>query len=328
MNKISSYKLAGKGDIDQSLDEGEYEGESVLSVLHRGVSGNNIRGGIARVNTKKSVVSVDVDNINSYFIKEYNITNAIDKQIKSIIEERETMMDTGNEGDIIQRVLSCHKSSEDLYYLTNKSNNYKSILEEFIVIGIETGGLEYTDLEELYLTPKILGNYPNNLHESELKLYLFIIFSNIRFLKNFCFNEGVKVNKKKIITEEDFDQYILERNYFSKYNSSFCLVQQITPDSIMKYFIFGIRFDDIYIVNSESRGKNIFIYEKTYLIISYEPLCSLFEKIFNSILAVKKLNFQKNIEDYYSLDDLSRISQFDRENIELVSILVIILERG
>ena len=129
----------------------------------------------------------------------------------------------------------------------------------------------------------------------------------------------MKVNKIVINKEEDFD-IILEHNLFSKYNSSFCLVQQITPDSVMKYFIFGIKFDEIKITNSKSRGKNIFIYEKTYLIISYEPLCTLFEKIFNMILAIKKLNFQNIIEDYLSLDDDIKIKKFEKENIELVKL--------
>jgi hypothetical protein len=89
----------------------------------------------------------------------------------------------------------------------------------------------------------------------------------------------------------------------------------------MKYFIFGIKFDEIYIINSRHRGRNIFIYEKTYLIISYEPLYTLFDKMFNSILAMKKLNFQKNFEDYYSLNDSMKIKQFERENVELVTFI-------
>jgi hypothetical protein len=141
----------------------------------------------------------------------------------------------------------------------------------------------------------------------------------LKFLKNFCFNEGVKVNKFTINNEDDFEQDIMERNLFSKYNSSFCLVQQIAPDSIMKYFIFGIKFDDVYIVNNDGKSKNIFIYEKTYLIISYEPLCSLFERIFNTILAVKKLNFQNNFEDFECLLDSYKVSNFEYENFELVN---------
>ena len=83
------------------------------------------------------------------------------------------------------------------------------------------------------------------------------------FLKNFCFNEGVKVKRFYVSNENEFVSLILERNFFSTIKFSFCLVQQITPDEIQKYFIFGIRFDDLYIhvsllsfkLNIEFKGK-------------------------------------------------------------------------
>ena len=40
----------------------------------------------------------------------------------------------------------------------------------------------------------------------------------------------------------------MEKNLFSTYNTSFILLQQIAQDNLMKYFIFGIKFDDLYIV--------------------------------------------------------------------------------
>ena len=47
--------------------------------------------------------------------------------------------------------------------------------------------------------------------------------------------------------------------------------------------------------------KNVFIYEKTYVFISVEPLCKLFEKIFTFIENYKKLNFYQQLEEYSSL---------------------------
>ena len=61
-----------------------------------------------------------------------------------------------------------------------------------------------------------------------------------------------------------------------------------------QYFIFGIKFDDIYIPPSEEEKEpkiKIFIYEKTYLFISNETLCRLFKNIFQFIMNYKKLNF-------------------------------------
>jgi hypothetical protein len=90
------------------------------------------------------------------------------------------------------------------------------------------------------MTPKIIGNYPNLLLEHELKF-------NIKFLKNFCFNEGVEVKRVYIANEDDYIDYILEKNFFAGRKQAFCLLQQITPDDIIKYFVFGIKFDDFYV---------------------------------------------------------------------------------
>jgi hypothetical protein len=143
------------------------------------------------------------------------------------------------------------------------------------------------------------------------------------YLKNFCFKDAVKVEQYIIKDEEDFDDLILERNLFSNFNSTFCLLQQITIDNDQKYFIFGIKFDDIYIPipEEENLEENIkvFIYEKTYLFISNEPLCKLFEKIFYFIIHYKKLIFCNNLLDYNSLTNHETISKFNSLNEESVS---------
>jgi hypothetical protein len=143
------------------------------------------------------------------------------------------------------------------------------------------------------------------------------------YLKNFCFKDAVKVEQYIIKGEEDFDDLILERNLFSNFNSTFCLLQQITIDNDQKYFIFGIKFDDIYIPipEEENLEENIkvFIYEKTFLFISNEPLCKLFEKIFYFIIHYKKLIFCNNLLDYNSLTNHETISKFNSLNEESVS---------
>ena len=143
-------------------------------------------------------------------------------------------------------------------------------------------------------------------------------------MKNFCFKDAVKTEQYLINDEEDFTEKILEKNIFSEYNSTFCLLQQMTLDDDQKYFIFGIKFDDAYIpipddeeINNSNEIK-FFIYEKTYLFISNEPLCKLFENIFHFILNYKKLNFYKNLPDYSSLLDKENISRFNELNNEAV----------
>ncbi len=103
----------------------------------------------------------------------------------------------------------------------------------------------------------------------------------------------------------------------------------MTLDDDQKYFIFGIKFDDIYIPipdDEEISNKNaikFFTYEKTYLFISNEPLCKLFEKIFHFILNYKKLNFNKNLADYSSLLSKENIVRFNEFNNETVRNLFI-----
>ena len=116
------------------------------------------------------------------------------------------------------------------------------------------------------------------------------------------------------------------KNLFSNYNSTFCLLQQINLDSDEKYFIFGIKFDDIFIPgNIEIKDNKVkfFIIEKTYLFISKEPMFKLFENIANFILVNKKVVFQKIIE-FKSLLDKKIVDEFNELNKENVRIIFII----
>ena len=140
-------------------------------------------------------------------------------------------------------------------------------------------------------------------------------------MKNFCFKDAVRVEQIVITNEEEYTEKILMKNLFSNYNSTFCLLQQINLDSDEKYFIYGIKFNDIFIPdNVEFKDNNVkfFVIEKTYLFISNEPMFKLFENVVNFILVYKKVIFQKIIE-FNSLLDKKVVSEFNELNKENVS---------
>ncbi len=150
------------------------------------------------------------------------------------------------------------------------------------------------------------------------------MFSKLKYLKNFCFKDAVRVEQIIINNEEEYTEKILMRNIFSNYNSTFCLLQQINLESNEKYFIFGVKFDDIFIPdNIEIKDNKVkfFIIEKTYLFISNEPMFKLFENIVNFILVHKKVIFQ-NIIEFNSLLDKKIVSQFNELNKENVRIIL------
>ena len=125
-----------------------------------------------------------------------------------------------------------------------------------------------------------------------------------------------------INNEEEYTEKILMKNIYSDFNSTFCLLQQITLDKNEKYVIFGIKFDDIFIPENQNINKKvkIFLIEKTYLFISSEPLCKLFENVFFFILSYKKLIFFQTIMDYISLKKIEKIKKFNELNKENVSL--------
>ena len=147
------------------------------------------------------------------------------------------------------------------------------------------------------------------------------MFSKLIYLKTFCFKDAVKVSQYIIKNEDDYNQKILEKIIFSNYNSTFCLLQQISTDNPEQYFILGIKFDDVYIPTLENDNAykiKFFVYEKTFLFISNEALCKLFLNIFQFILNYKKVNFYQNLADFDSLFNNQIISNFNETNKENV----------
>ena len=143
-------------------------------------------------------------------------------------------------------------------------------------------------------------------------------------MKNFCFKDAVRVEQIIINNEEEYTEKILMKNIFSNYNSTFCLLQQINLESNEKYFIFGVKFDDIFIPdNIEIKDNKVkfFIIEKTYLFISNEPMFKLFENIVSFILVHKKVIFQ-NIIEFKSLLNKKIVSEFNELNKENVSFIL------
>ena len=62
----------------------------------------------------------------------------------------------------------------------------------------------------------------------------------------------------------------------------------------------------------------MFTYEKTYLFIAFEPICEMFSKILETIVKIKKLNYQKNYNDFKSFINLDIEQKFSQENEENV----------
>ena len=143
-------------------------------------------------------------------------------------------------------------------------------------------------------------------------------------MKNFCFKDAVRVEQIIINNEEEYTEKVLMKNIFSNYNSTFCLLQQINLESNEKYFIFGVKFDDVFIPdNIEIKDNKVkfFIIEKTYLFISNEPMFKLFENIVNFILVHKKVIFQ-NIIEFNSLLDKKIVTKFNELNKENVRFIL------
>ena len=147
----------------------------------------------------------------------------------------------------------------------------------------------------------------------------------MQYLKNFCFKDAVRVEQFIIKSEEEYTDKILMKNIYYDFNSTFCLLQQITLDKNEKYFIFGIKFNDIFIPENQKINNKIkmFLIEKTYLFISSQLLCKLFENLFKFILYYKKLVFSQNIIDYNSLIKIENIRKFNELNKENVRINII-----
>ena len=120
------------------------------------------------------------------------------------------------------------------------------------------------------------------------------------------------------------------KNIYSDFNSTFCLLQQITLDKNEKYFIFGIKFNEIFIPENQNISIKIkvFLIEKTFLFISSKPLCKLFENLFMFILSYNKLIFFQTIMNYNKLKTIENIKKFNelnKENVRLYYLYLIII---
>lgn len=73
---------------------------------------------------------------------------------------------------------------------------------------------------------------------------------------------------------------------------------------------------------------NIFIYEKTYLFISLDPVCNLIEKIFGVLLGVKKMNFLFNMTDFASVFIKENYQNFIEENNERVQFFLFFIKNN
>lgn len=137
----------------------------------------------------------------------------------------------------------------------------------------------------------------------------------------------MKVEQIIIKSEEEYTEKILMKNIYSDFNSTFCLLQQITLDKNEKYFIFGIKFDDIFIPENQQINNKIkfFLIEKTYLFISNQLLCKLFENLFRFIIFYKKIVFSQNIMDYNSLikiENIKKFNELNKENVRIIYFLI------
>jgi hypothetical protein len=106
----------------------------------------------------ESVVSLEVDRINSVFMKKFN-TKITEKNLdRSEIFKKgdEMFLDKSNLFNIIEDPLEEALSPKNRHVFSlPKRQNKKKIFQEFLCIGIEKTGLEYiNDHDELYLPQK------------------------------------------------------------------------------------------------------------------------------------------------------------------------------
>ena len=140
----------------------------------RGVSSDN--DNISEINTFVMTETTKIDNVNNETLFTFSFRNKSKEETKDNLNEINLTTNPGNSYN--QSTINRSDSSKIINYSTSSSRyslprrkNEKKIFEEFLVIGIESEGLEYiNDLNELCLTPKIIYNFPNKLSENELNL--------------------------------------------------------------------------------------------------------------------------------------------------------------
>ena len=99
---------------------------------------------------------------------------------------------------------------------------------------------------------------------------LITVYTNHKFINEYSYLE-----KNKFIINLLNCETLIDKNNIWKIDS-------VAPQHIGKIKIKGK-------IDSNKNIVNVFIYEKTYLFISLDPLCNLIENIFNCILNPKPI---------------------------------------
>ena len=162
------------------------------------------------------------------------------------------------------------------------------------------------------MTPKFLFSYPNNPE----------IFKEFEFYRHCCYKNGIKVRRIEISNEVEYSSYLLELNLYSSPIETFSFIKN-SNNNIDNQYIYGMKFNDIYIFNSKLNTKNnnnvdnidkdkiyIYIYEKTFLFVSSNSSLQLFENACLKILYEKKLNYLNKLSIYKNLFDKNKFNSY------------------
>ena len=192
----------------------------------------------------------------------------------------------------------------------------KRIFENFFVFGIEKKNLlNEINLSDFILTPKLLFSFPN---ESNLDQNIFNYFYTC------CFPNGVNIKHLIINSEEEYNNNIIEKNFFLFPLTTFAFIKTSNNKYSNKY-LFCIKFLDFYIFK-ENKNFNVFIYEKIYLFISNEILFHYLEILGLWFMKIKKINYLNNISNYFSLFNEKNLNDFiygndEKNNKDIINLL-------
>ena len=191
----------------------------------------------------------------------------------------------------------------------NKSNRKNNIYDYFLVIGASNKSLNSINETEIFLTPKFLFSYPKNKE----------IFKEMEFYRHCCYKNGIKVKRIEISNEAEYSSYLLETNLYSSPIESFSFIKT-SNDQINVQYIYGMKFNDVYMFNpslnnnnkceSEKKSLYIYVYEKTYLFISSQSSLQLFENACLKILYEKKLNYLNKLSVYKNFFDKNKFNSY------------------
>ena len=192
----------------------------------------------------------------------------------------------------------------------------KRIFENFLIFGIEKKSLlNEIDLDEFILSPKLLFSFPK---ESNINQNIFNYFYTC------CFPNGVNIRHLKIGSEEEFNNNILEKNFFVFPLTTFAFIKTSNNKFCNKY-LYCMKFLDFHVFK-EKKIFNVFVYEKIYLFISNEILFQFLENLGLWFLKIKKINYLNNISNYFSLFNKKNLGDFvvgndEKSNKEILDIL-------